>query len=616
MIDKCCSNFFKRNFLYIGYIFIGICLAISFWLRTSDFNETTGSANFESTYHASLTITSLKNSPIENHWLLPTVTLGKPQDKNIPWGATLPTKTGDYIYTSFPQLGFLAPYLTFSLLNVDTSVKNLIRFNFIIGSIVSLILYSLLVKILESNGYNRQVAVMGAFWGSVISIFSKEILQSHGLVYWVHEFYQLILISGLYCLFYFLNNSKDHKENKKTSIYLILFIFLGALTEWTGYIFGVGVAILFWFGFFIEKPQKRLSIQLIIAIVLAGILTLAQFIVALGFEQAINALVSRFFARSTSSGNMAHLLGGYSLSFGFFMVVIFIALVMFFFIQTDRKNELLTSKKNMAFLFVAATIPLIENFILLQHASQFSFDRLKFVFPAAIIIALAFARQSAIGRAILSILLIFSSIQGYSSYRFDLSNYSAWRDIDHRNKILVSAISDSADIDCSVILANSQVRGYLPLLFNREIYEYKSKADSTVLMQQRKSCSSIYIEKDNPFPDLQSLVNVSISKPDGTSYYISFLNNLNVGSEFFLSDQNWINGVSKHWSGFFLPNTDELKKQLTLGNEVIFITGEKRKIVDLQEFGEYLHVHLDGPILNAKEIGLPSSYVIRTTSHG
>lgn len=58
-----------------------------------------------------LTIDTLKENSIKDHLLLPIVSLELVEDKYISWGATVSDKKGNYFYTSFPQRGFIVPYL-------------------------------------------------------------------------------------------------------------------------------------------------------------------------------------------------------------------------------------------------------------------------------------------------------------------------------------------------------------------------------------------------------------------------------------------------------------------------------------------------------------------------
>lgn len=605
--------YMSKRIVLAGALIILFSLAVSFSIRKSDFIEVTGAQNLEATYHALLTIRALKESPIENHWFLPTVSLGHNRDKNIPWGATVPTETGDYIYTSFTPPGFLAPYIVFSLFNIEPSQRNISYFNFTIGGIVSLFLYLFLVKILEQSGYSRKITVGGAILGTFISIFSKEAMQSHGVVYWIHSFYQILFILQLILLLSYLNVASYRGTNKnRNSAYLVVSVFLGAWTEWTGYVFGVGLAILFWFGVLVDRPQRELAIKLTIAVAAAGLITLIHYGLAVGFEPAVKAFIGRFFARSTASGTFRGLRNGYALSFGLFRIVTFVAVVLSFSLARRSVGESHVAKKRVTFFLLAAAIPLLENFIMLQHAGQFSFDRLKFIFPAAIMMSVAFARLSGIWRILFAISILFASIQGYLSYRSDLTRYGAWPEVDFGNKLLANSVNKSINTECSVLLSNIGVRGYANLLFNRGIYEDKRRDDSIGLIQSTHACSAVYLEGEWSFIDLPHYKNAIITETDGTIFSLTPLEIDKISPDYFLTESYQLDGAAINRATFFVPNTDKLRAQLVIGSEIIFQNGEVRKILDVQHSGLYLYVHMDGSPLSFTHIGPPTTYILRS----
>jgi hypothetical protein len=158
---------------------------------------------------------------------------------------------------------------------------------------------------------------------------------------------------------------------------------------------------------------------------------------------------------------------------------------------------------------------------MLQHATQFSFDRLKFIFPAALILAFSFARFETKGRAILLVLILISSFHGYKSYKADMSSYSSWGSIDAENRQLVSRISDKVDMKCAVFSSNLGVRGYANLLFHRGIYESKSFQETPDLVVKRNACASVYVEGVWAFPDLQNFTRATITHSDGSKDIIT-----------------------------------------------------------------------------------------------
>ena len=422
------------------------------------------------------------------------------------------------------------------------------------------------------------------------------------------------MISKLYLLFAYLNTNSDQNGSKyKYAAFLVVTVFFGAWTEWTGYVFGVGLAILFWFGVLIDRPQRGLSIKLVMAVAAAGLLTLIHYGLVVGFKPAAQAFIERFLARNTSSGSVVALLNGYALSFGLFLLIAFVAVVLPFFLGSKSIDEPRVAKNRVAFLIFAASIPLFENFIMLQHAEQFSFDRLKFLFPSAMIISIAFARLCNTLRFVLMVSLVFASIQGYSTYRSDLSLYDSWPEVDSINKLLASAIKQSTDIPCSVLLSNSGVRGYANILFNRGIFEYKYINDSKELIKKTNACSAIYLESRWIFSDLPQYRNALVTEADGGSFSLSFLDIGTISPDFFITDSNWQNGVARNWSGFFVPNTNNLKVQLARKSDLVFQNGEVRKILEVLTSGSYLNVYVDGPPLDPTHIGPPTAYILRTT---
>jgi hypothetical protein len=107
--------------------------------------------------------------------------------------------------------------------------------------------------------------------------------------------------------------------------------------------------------------------------------------------------------------------------------------------------------------------------------------------------------------------------------------------------------------------------------------------------------------------------NALVTEADGGSFSLSPLDIGTMRPGFFLTDSNWQNGVARNWSGFFVPNTDNLRVQLANGSDLIFQNGEVRKIVDVVTSGHYLNVYVDGPPLNPAHVGPPTTYILRST---
>ena len=500
--------------LIAGFLVLTLMLLASFLLRQKDSSGTVGIQNIEATYHVLLTIKALGGSPAADHLYLPTVTLGKPADKKIPWGATIPTSSGDYLYTSFTPPGFLAPYMALRIFNAAPDTGNLARFNFALGAASSIILFIFLWQLLVFMGHSQWKSIGGALTGSAIGIFSREALQSHGLVYWSHCLYQVLLIASLWLVFKYLSTDpKQHRVRRHYSHSIVIMAFLGAWIEWTAYIFNFGLALLFWFGVQGVGRARGMSVRIALATIAAGILTVAHYALAAGLLPTLKAFAGRFLARNAASGNLVGLLQGYALSFGLFLLVLAGILIANYFSDSNRKER---SHRNtvVAFVALAASLPLLENFLMLQHATQFSFDRLKLIFPAAILISIYFCEKSKRTKIILTAAIACSSLHGYKSYQDGLAPYAQWREIDARNNKLATMIAERTNLECAVLLSNISVRAYANLLFERGIHENKKLNESTSLMNSRAACAAIFLEGEEAYSKISRINNSIIYYPD------------------------------------------------------------------------------------------------------
>jgi hypothetical protein len=89
------------------------------------------------------------------------------------------------------------------------------------------------------------------------------------------------------------------------------------------------------------------------------------------------------------------------------------------------------------------------------------------------------------------------------------------------------------------------------------------------------------------------------------------VDSLDVPEEFYLTDANWIGGIARNHSGFFVPNI-KMYRDIYLNPvkemRVLFPNGHYRKVVSVVEAGAYLNVFVDGDILSFENVGYPSSF--------
>jgi len=81
-----------------------------------------------------------------------------------------------------------------------------------------------------------------------------------------------------------------------------------------------------------------------------------------------------------------------------------------------------------------------------------------------------------------------------------------------------------------------------------------------------------------------------------------------VNTDFYLTDTNWVTGISRTQGLFFVPNSDFFKSKYRVGRHVVFQNSETRKINLVESHGQYLHVFLEGGLINPKLSGPPYTF--------
>ncbi|WP_295463386.1 hypothetical protein [uncultured Pseudomonas sp.] len=497
----------RRLPFWLGGLAVVLLLLVALLWRLPDFRDGVGAQNLEASYHVVLSLKALDESGVAQHWWLPTVTLGGSHDKQVSWGATIPTRTGDYVYTSFSSYGFLAPYLGLKAAGLSPSLHSLALFNAALGALTALLLFRLLYLVLRRNAASRALAATAATLGCLLAVFSREALLSQGLLYWVQSFYQVLLLAGLLTFFHYLE-APEGRQRTRLGWLLAALVCFGALTEWTGYVFGGGLAALFW----LQRRQlpdgQRLAWRLAFATALAGVLILLHYSLAAGLLPTLKAFARRFLARSPNNAHLADFFAGYGLSFGLFLAAVAIAGGVLLW-QRRRLNW----PRSTVLLLVAASVPLLENLLLLQHATQFSFDRLKFIFPAALVLVLAFRALNNGGRALLAGLLVVAAVQNAQTYRNDLATYAGWGAVDRQNQALANLVRGQVDVSCTLISTDMTVRGYGSLLFHRSIHELQRQPLD--YRGEQGACAGLYLQGRDFRVDLPEYTRARLSLADG-----------------------------------------------------------------------------------------------------
>lgn len=80
--------------------------------------------------------------------------------------------------------------------------------------------------------------------------------------------------------------------------------------------------------------------------------------------------------------------------------------------------------------------------------------------------------------------------------------------------------------------------------------------------------------------------------------------------DFYLTDANWVRGIARRHTGFFVPARAPFLNQYKPGRQVRMKNGDTRTITELSVYAQYLNVNVDGPPLDPEQVGLPSDFEV------
>ncbi|KTD63701.1 acyltransferase [Legionella santicrucis] len=88
-----------------------------------------------------------------------------------------------------------------------------------------------------------------------------------------------------------------------------------------------------------------------------------------------------------------------------------------------------------------------------------------------------------------------------------------------------------------------------------------------------------------------SVYSINLKRPSITPYY--------------LTDQNWLNGINRNVAGFFVRNSPLNMELYKIGKLVKFSDGVSREIIQVGGTATYLNIFLSGAPLDGKKVGFP-----------
>jgi hypothetical protein len=448
-----------------------------------------------------LTASAMLKDPVEHHKLLPTVTFPGRAAHTTAWGTTLKTRRGDRIYTSFAAPGFIVPAAWFYVAGAPPSREGLLGLNVTLGAISSLLF--IVVAILIGTTPGGSVSVAGLLVAGLLTIASAEVLVSHGLTYWSLSLFQVVWAAFLIALTLYARHPEDRRYRTAVAVAL----FACCIVDWSGFVLGgvLGVAVWRMRSF---AAFRALAPRLFGAVFVGGIAIMAHLASGVSLRQVPAILALRAGSRSVYHASVSALARGYVDSFGGFLILAAVATA----ILWRKRSTLSATDKLVLFATVAV---LGENLLLTQHATEFSFDRLKFVAFLVVAVTIAWARSGRVQRVALAAVALASALIGVMQYRADLASHAAWALTDGNNRALLESASRLVDMRCADVYSRYKVRGYLPFTLGR------SAIDMELGFRPRGGvgdCGRVTILGSESFTDLPAFSAVLVEQPSGASF--------------------------------------------------------------------------------------------------
>ena len=445
-------------------------------------------SNIEASYHVLLTVEAMDRTPIAEHRFLPIVTLGRPLDRDVAFGSSVRGPNGVYYYTSFPPLGFVAPWAFLRATHLSPTIDHLMLFNLGIHLVATLLLALLVSEAVAALDVERPTHDLLVMLAAASYLFTFEALYSHGIVYWHHSLFQVIWLAQLLA-FARVSRGADSGTpiRRRDAAMLLATGALGPATEWTGYIATATLAGICWWRSrsVARESLRRLSIGLIAGAAVAGFAFIAHFVWVIGFDPLVDALRARAEARSTAHASLAALGRGYLESFG--SLLIFAGAVVAAYLLAAGRRPF---ARWAVMLLVAVVLPLSENLLLAQHATTYHFDRLKTLIALVALFALLIALMPRTWQRPALFTWIFV-------LAWNFSHLTRTRTIGlvpslATNDALMTRVQRVAR-PCAIYATDGFPRGWAELALGGNIYEGVPNVDSLrALVANRHACQGLY----------------------------------------------------------------------------------------------------------------------------
>jgi hypothetical protein len=375
-------------------------------------------------------------------------------------------------------------------------------FNFLVHLAATLLLALLIAEIVAATGLDAATCRAITMLAALTYLFTFEARYSHGIVYWHHSLFQPVWLAQLIAAGRALRAiDRGEAPTRGQSVTLVVTALLGPLIEWTGYLSAAATAFVLWRRGRVAANARRsrfIAAGMVAAAAIAGVLFLAQYVSVVGIGPLLASLAERAGARTAVHISPLALLRGYVESFGWpFIGLVGFAIVARRFVFHRPIPVWATA------LLVTATLPLIENVILAEHAATYHFDRLKVLVTGIVALVACvmvfprvwLERAMVAWSFVIAMMLLEPSTRRLGGTSPPVSS----------NARLVARVHSVAR-PCTVYGTDAVPRGWAETQIGGNVYEAIPDADSlNRIARGRGACQAIYLRSALDFGEAMYL---------------------------------------------------------------------------------------------------------------
>jgi hypothetical protein len=264
---------------------------------------------------------------------------------------------GNYYYTSYPQFGYIAPYLFFKIIFVEPNIVGLRIFSILIQICTALLISAIVYKITKQQS------------ASAVAFSAYMLFPNHIDNYMSDMLVLLFFVSTSYL---FLKIATEDRRHKASLILFAISMFLMVYTEYLG-VLVAGTVFLYTFSRRKESSMRSLMWINVLVPACAMLLVVIQYALVSDIQTFLSVMTNRYansYVRLTNLQAIIKIVVGYWRWYGPAIVALAGMLLMLWTISfTSRQKKWLSPQEGTAIrtaIFIFAVPVLIHHAALLQ----------------------------------------------------------------------------------------------------------------------------------------------------------------------------------------------------------------------------------------------------------